>query len=90
MSKKDLIDAVADATELSKEKAGAVVDAVTAHIQKSMQNGGEVRLPGFGTFKVSKRKERTGRNPATKQEIKIPASIVPKFQAAKALKDALN
>ncbi len=55
-----------------------------------MKNGEEVRIPGFGTFKVSKRKERTGRNPATKQEIKIPAAIVPKFQASKALKDLLN
>jgi len=90
MSKKDLVDAVAEAAELSKEKANVVVDAVIAHIQKSMQSGGEVRIPGFGTFKVTKRKERTGRNPATKQEITIPASIVPKFQAAKALKDALN
>jgi DNA-binding protein HU-beta len=90
MSKKDLIDAVADAEDQTKEKAGVAVDAVVAHIQKSMKNGEEVRIPGFGTFKVSKRKERTGRNPATKQEIKIPASIVPKFQASKALKDLLN
>ncbi len=85
-----MIDAVADAAELTKEKAGVAVDAVVAHIQKSMKNGEEVRIPGFGTFKVSKRKERTGRNPATKQEIKIPAAIVPKFQASKALKDLLN
>lgn len=90
MSKKDLIDAVAEATALPKEKATEAVDAVIAHIQKAMQNGGEVRLPGFGTFKVAKRKERTGRNPATKQEITIPASVVPKFQASKTLKDALN
>jgi len=90
MSKKDLIDAVAEATELPKEKATEAVDAVIAHIQKAMQSGGEVRLPGFGTFKVAQRKERTGRNPATKQEITIPASIVPKFQASKTLKDALN
>lgn len=90
MSKKELIDAVAEATALPKEKAGEVVDAVLAHIQKAMQSGSEVRLPGFGVFKVTKRKERTGRNPATKQEIRIPASIVPKFQASKTLKDALN
>lgn len=90
MSKKDLIDAVAEQTALSKEKAGEVVDAVIGYIQKAMQNGGEVRLPGFGVFKVAKRKERTGRNPATKQEITIPASVVPKFQASKTLKDALN
>jgi DNA-binding protein HU-beta len=90
MSKKDLIDAVATTADLSKEKATVAVDAMVAHIQKAMQGGGEVRIPGFGVFKVSKRKERLGRNPATKQEIKIPASIVPKFQASKTLKDALN
>jgi len=90
MSKKDLIDAVANAAELTKDKANVVVDAVINHIGETMKKGGEVRIPGFGTFKVTKRKERTGRNPATKQEIKIPASIVPKFQASKALKDMLN
>jgi DNA-binding protein HU-beta len=90
MSKKDLIDAVANTADLSKEKATEAVDAMVSHIQKAMQGGGEVRIPGFGVFKVSKRKERVGRNPATKQEIKIPASIVPKFQASKTLKDALN
>ncbi len=61
-----------------------------AHIQKAMQNGGEVRLPGFGVFKVTKRKERTGRNPSTGQEIRIAASNVPKFQPSKTLKDKIN
>ena len=79
MSKKDLIDAVANTAELSKEKATEAVDAMVAHIQKAMQSGTEVRIPGFGVFKVSKRKERMGRNPATKQEITIPASIVPEI-----------
>ena len=90
MSKKDLIDAVAAATELSKDKAGAVVDAVVAHIEQVMKNGQEVRLPGFGTFKVSKRAERKARNPQTGAEMTLKAAIVPKFSAAKALKDSLN
>jgi len=90
MSKKDLIDAVAEATELTKDKAGAVVDAVIAHIEKVMKDGQEVRLPGFGTFKVSKRAERKARNPQTGAEMTLPASRVPKFTAAKALKAALN
>lgn len=90
MSKKDLIDAVAEATELTKDKAGAVVDAVIAHIEKVMKDGQEVRLPGFGTFKVSKRAERKARNPQTGAEMTLPAARVPKFTAAKALKEALN
>jgi DNA-binding protein HU-beta len=90
MSKKDLIDAVAEATELTKDKAGAVVDAVVAHIEKVMKDGQEVRLPGFGTFKVSKRAERKARNPQTGAEMTLPAARVPKFTSAKALKEALN
>ena len=90
MSKKDLIDAVARDCEMTKEKATSVVDAVLGHIRSSLQSGTEVRLPDFGTFKVAKRKEREGRNPATGQTIKIPASKVAKFTPAKGLKDALN
>jgi DNA-binding protein HU-beta len=90
MSKKDLIDAVAKECELTKEKATVVVDAVLAHIRTSMKNGQEVRIPDFGTFKVAARKARDGRNPATGETIKIPASRVPKFTPAKGLKDALN
>ncbi len=90
MSKKDLIDAVAAATELTKEKAGAVVDAVIGHIEATMKNGNEVRIPGFGTFKVSERKARKARNPQTGVEMMLKASRVPKFQASKNLKEALN
>ena len=90
MSKKDLIDAVARDCELTKDKATAVVDSVIGNIRSALQGGGEVRLPDFGTFKVAKRKEREGRNPATGQTIKIPASRVAKFTPAKGLKDALN
>ncbi|HEX2336511.1 MAG: HU family DNA-binding protein [Hyphomicrobiaceae bacterium] len=90
MSKKDLIDAVAAATELSKDKAGVAVDAVINHIEAVMKKGEEVRIPGFGTFKVAKRAARKARNPQTGMEMMLKASIVPKFQASKALKDMLN
>ena len=90
MSKKDLIDAVAEATELSKDKAGVAVDAVIKHIEKTMKDGSEVRIPGFGTFKVSNRKARKARNPQTGAEMTIAASRVPKFTASKNLKNSLN
>ncbi len=90
MSKKDLIDAVANEAELTKEKAGVAVEAVLEHIKKSMKAGEEVRIPDFGTFKVAKRKAREGRNPATGATIKIPASTVAKFTPSKGLKDLLN
>jgi DNA-binding protein HU-beta len=90
MSKKDLIDAVADKCELTKEKATMAVDAVLDHIRASMKNGEDVRIPEFGTFRVTQRKERDGRNPATGKTIKIPASKVAKFLPAKGLREALN
>jgi DNA-binding protein HU-beta len=90
MSKKDLIDAVANEAELTKEKAGVAVEAVLAHIKETMKKGEEVRIPDFGTFKVAKRKAREGRNPATGATIKIPASRVAKFTPSKGLKDLLN
>lgn len=90
MSKKDLVDAVARDADLTKEKAGAVVDVVLEHIKNTLKKGDEVRIPDFGTFKVAKRNAREGRNPATGETIKIPASRVAKFTPSKGLKDALN
>lgn len=90
MSKQDLIDAVASKCELTKDKARDAVDAVIHQIAVSLKDGNDVRIPDFGTFKTSTRKAREGRNPATKQIIQIPASIVPKFTPAKKLKEALN
>jgi DNA-binding protein HU-beta len=90
MSKKDLIDAVADACELTKDKAGVAVEAVLNHIKATMKKGEEVRIPDFGTFKVTKRKAREGRNPATGKTIQIPAATVAKFAPSKGLKDLLN
>ena len=83
-------NAVANEAELTKEKTGVAVEAVLEHIKKQMRNGEEVRIPDFGTFKVTARKARDGRNPATGATIKIPASKVAKFTPSKGLKDLLN
>ncbi|MEZ5818280.1 MAG: HU family DNA-binding protein [Hyphomicrobiaceae bacterium] len=90
MSKQDLIDAVAEKCELTKDKAKTAVEAVMESIAQSMKNGQDVRIPDFGTFKVTKRKAREGINPLTKAPIQIPASNVPKFTPAKKLKELLN
>lgn len=90
MSKKDLVDAVAAAADITKEKAALAVDAVAAHITGTLKSGGEVSFAPLGKFKATKREARTGRNVATGATIQIPASTAPKFQASKTLKDALN
>jgi len=90
MSKKGLIEAVATATELTREQAGVALDAIVAHIEGSMKKGEEVRIPGFGTFKVAQRAARKARNPHTGVEMMLKASRVPKFQASKNLKESLN
>ncbi len=90
MSKKDLIDAIAKECEITKDKAGTAVEAMLAHIKAEMKKGEEVRIPDFGTFKVTKRAAREGRNPLTGEAIKIKASKVAKFTPSKALKDLLN
>ena len=90
MNKGDLIDAVAASTGSSKVDAGRAVDAVTSAIAGELGGGGSVSLVGFGTFSVSHRAARMGRNPATGEAIHINASNVPKFKAGKALKAACN
>ena len=90
MNKNDLIGVVADKANVTKAQAGEAVDAVFDAITGSLKKGDEVRLVGFGTFSVSRRKASTGRNPATGAEIKIPASNQAKFKPGKGLKDAIN
>jgi len=90
LNKNDLIAAVADQTELSKADTTKAVDAVIEAVTKSLKKGVEVRLVGFGTFSVARRKATTGRNPRTGESIQIKASNQPKFKAGKALKDAVN
>ena len=89
MNKADLIEEVAKVTCCKKE-AVAVVDTTLAAIKKALKKGNTVTLVGFGTFRVSKRKARTGRNPQTGKAIKIAAKKVPVFKAGKGLKDAVK
>ena len=90
MNKGDLIDAIAASTGLSKADAGRAIDATTSAVAGELAGGGSVALVGFGTFSVSHRAARMGRNPATAEAIHIDARNVPKFKAGKALKDACN
>lgn len=89
MNKGDLISEVSKVLK-SKKDAQEAVDCVLSTIATALGNGDAVSLIGFGTFKVAERKARKGRNPQTGQEIYIAASKVPKFVAAKALKDAVK
>ncbi|HEY5789270.1 MAG TPA: HU family DNA-binding protein [Gammaproteobacteria bacterium] len=90
MNKAELIDAVATAADISKAAAGRAVEAFVGAVTTSLQKGEQVSLVGFGTFTVRDRAARTGRNPKTGAEIKVPASKAPAFKAGKALKDAVN
>jgi len=90
MNKNDLVTAVASNAELTKADAARAVDAIINSIGASLKKGKEVRLVGFGTFLVQKRKATTGRNPRTGASIKIPASNQPKFRAGKQLKEVVN
>lgn len=90
MNKNDLVAKVAATAGLSKADATKAVDAVFDSIMAALKKGAEVRLVGFGTFLVTKRRASEGRNPRTGEKIKIPASKLPKFRAGKGLKDAVN
>ena len=90
MTKTELIESMAGAADISKAAAGKAFDAAVAAITKAVKKGDKVSLVGFGTFSMSKRKARTGRNPQTGATLKIPARKAPKFTAGKAFKDAVN
>lgn len=89
MTKNDLVSQVAATAELSKKDAEKAVNAVIDSITGALKAGDKVALVGFGTFETRNRPERKGRNPQTKEEITIPATIAPAFKAGKALKDAV-
>ncbi|MBV9165021.1 MAG: HU family DNA-binding protein, partial [Solirubrobacterales bacterium] len=84
------VDQVADRAGLSKREAAEAVDAALDTIESTLRRGGEVVFSGFGKFSVSNRGAREGRNPATGERIKIPASRVPKFTAGAGLKKAVK
>jgi DNA-binding protein HU-beta len=90
MTKNDLIAMVADKTGLAKNAAAAAVDATFDAITETLRTGGDVKIMGFGTFKVSERAAREGRDPRTGNPVKIEASKRPRFTAGKGLKDAVN
>lgn len=90
MNKADLIEKIAEVTGLTKKDSEASVNAFVDTIQASLKKGEKVAIAGFGTFDVSNRKARTGRNPQTGEEIKIAASKTPKFKAGKSFKDMMN
>lgn len=91
MNKSELIDHIAAEAEISKAAAARSLDAFIGAVKSTLKKkNGSVTLVGFGTFSVSKREGRTGRNPRTGEPIKIKASKVPKFRPGKALKDAVN
>ena len=90
MNKTELVAAIAEKAELSKKDAEKALKAFTETVAETLQNGDKIQLVGFGTFEVAERAARTGKNPQTGKEIKIPASKAPKFKAGKSLKDTVN
>lgn len=90
MNKTELVAAIADKTELSKKEAEKALKAFTDVIAEELAKGEKIQLVGFGTFEVSERAAREGRNPMTGETIQIAASKTPKFKAGKALKDQIN
>jgi len=89
MNKTELISDVASKANMTKKDVEKVLSALFASIEETLKKQEKVQLVGFGTFEVRDRKPRTGRNPQTGEEIKIPASRVPAFKAGKTLKDAV-
>ena len=94
MNKSDLVDALAEATGMTKADAGRAVDALfspdSGIVAKTLRRGGRVQITGFGTFEAKQRKARTGRNPRTGQTIRIAATKTPSFRAGKGLKDGIK
>ena len=90
MTKAELIDAVAEKTQLKKRDVGEVVDALLECVKSALQRGEKVQLIPFGGFEVRERQKREGRNPKTGERLTIPARRVPAFHAGKDLRDAVN
>ncbi|MBE5855482.1 MAG: HU family DNA-binding protein [Lachnospiraceae bacterium] len=90
MNKTELVEAIAKKTGLSKKDSEAAVKAFVEVVSTQLKKKDKVQLIGFGTFETAKRAARTGKNPQTGKEIKIPASVAPKFKPGKALKDLVN
>jgi DNA-binding protein HU-beta len=90
VNKTELIEHIAQNADISKAAAGRALDATIGAVKSTLKKGGTVALVGFGTFAVTKRAARKGRNPRTGAEIKIKAARIPRFRPGKGLKDAVN
>jgi DNA-binding protein HU-beta len=90
MNKSELVAAIAEKAELSKKDSEKALKAFTETVSEQLKKGEKIQLVGFGTFEVTKRAARTGKNPQTGKAISIPASKAPKFKAGKALKETVN
>ena len=90
MNKGDLVDAIASDADMSKSQASSVIDAFVSSVAGALSSGDKVTITGFGTFSVSRRAERDGRNPRTGETIKVAAANVPKFKAGAGLKASVN
>ena len=90
MNKTELVAEIAAKTGLTKVSSEKALKALIEAVSTELKKGGKIQLVGFGTFEVTERKARTGKNPQTGKAIKIPASKAPKFKAGKALKEAVN
>ena len=90
MNKTELVATIAEKAEISKKDAERALNAFTDTVSDALREGNKIQLVGFGTFEVSERTERTGRNPQSGETMVIPASKIPKFKAGKALKDVIN
>jgi DNA-binding protein HU-beta len=90
MNKSELIDAIAESSELTKADAGRALEGFISAVSGALGKGDAVALVGFGTFSVKERAERKGRNPQTGEEITIKAAKIPTFKAGKSLKDSVN
>lgn len=90
MNKSELVAAISEKTNTTKKAAEESLDAIVEVVTEELKKGGKIQLVGFGTFETRKRAARNGRNPQTKEEIKIPACKAPAFKAGKVLKDVVN
>ncbi|MCD6133223.1 MAG: HU family DNA-binding protein [Deltaproteobacteria bacterium] len=90
MKKADLVNQIAESTNLSKVNVKRVIDAAIKHIMEAVSNGEKVSFVGFGTFGVSNRAQRTGRNPRTGEKITIKSSKLPKFKCGRIFKEMVN
>jgi DNA-binding protein HU-beta len=90
VNKSELIEHIAQKSDISKAAAARALEAIIGGVKTTLKKGGSVSIVGFGTFAVTKRAARSGRNPKTGETIKIKSAKVPKFRPGKGLKDALN